>query len=84
MSRSPLTIASRLLLDRAGKPIIDLAGNRVAVNKSPQPLTRLRASLFSSSTSVSNNYGLAQYGNALYGGAIVPVGGYGSSTYGRR
>ena len=36
--KSPLTIASRLLLDRAGNPIIDLAGNRVAVNKAPKPL----------------------------------------------
>lgn len=33
-----LTVASRLLLDRAGNPIIDQAGNRVAVNKAPKPL----------------------------------------------
>lgn len=45
MPRTPLTtrrpsvnIASRLLLDRAGNPIIDLAGNRAAVNKAPKPL----------------------------------------------
>ncbi len=47
MPRSSLTtkkpslkIASRLLIDRAGNPIIDLAGNRVAVNKAPKPLER--------------------------------------------
>ncbi len=38
-TRKPsLTVASRLLLDRAGNPIIDLSGNRVAVNKAPKPL----------------------------------------------
>ncbi len=73
MPRTPLTtrrpsliIASRLLLDRAGNPIIDLAGNRVAVNKSPQPLTRRRASLFNSSTTTSGGYGSGSYGSSTY------------------
>jgi len=62
-----LIIAARTLHDRAGHPIVDLAGNRVLMPGAPLSLLIHRPSLFGSPSASGDAYGSGSYGSSTYG-----------------